>query len=89
MTALTARDAERTCTSSRRQRSWPATLRSAAHFLQELARLVHADWAGYECDYARRRMLVCNNYPDFEELSRNVDYDKRVAGTESPLKRYY
>jgi DNA-binding CsgD family transcriptional regulator len=34
-------------------------------------------------------MLVCNNYPDFEELSRNVDYDQHVAGTESPLKRYY
>jgi DNA-binding CsgD family transcriptional regulator len=90
VTALTARDAERALHFVAEAEELASDAPFSCAFLQELARLVHADWAGYtECDYARRRMLVCNDYPDFEELSRNVDYDKRVAGTESPLKRYY
>jgi DNA-binding CsgD family transcriptional regulator len=89
VTALTARDAERALHFVAEAEELASDAPFSCAFLQELARLVHADWAGYtECD-ARRRMLVCNNHPDFEELSRNVDYDERVAGTESPLKRYY
>ena len=90
MTTLTASEAERALRFVAEAEGLAGDAPFSSEFLRELAQLVHADWAGYvECDDGMGRTLVCNDYPDFDELSRNVDYDERVAGTESPLKRYY